>query len=162
MLTKRHLIFNIIIIIIPWISLIIVGKRNLKRFASAGVFIVIVDIIDHLIAKKRKWWRFYSKSDSFFLNELPFVIGLYFPVSIWMLTLSYENFKKYIKLNAIGDGLFAFVLLPLLKKWKIVRLYKITNIQFFLFIFIKAFLLYFVQYTIENSSKWFYKIASIR
>lgn len=162
MLTKRHIIFNLIIIIIPWVSLLLVGKRNFKRYAIASILIVVVDIIDHVIGKNRKWWCFYSPSKSFFTNELPIIIGLYMPVSIWVLTLYFGDFKKYVKLNAVGDAIFAFGLMKLFKKLKIARLDKLNSIQFFLFIHAKAYLLYFVQYIVENISYWIYKVVSLR
>lgn len=162
MFTKRHFIFNLIIIVIPWLSLFIVGKRNVKRFAFAGIFIVLVDLIDHAIGKKRKWWRFYNKSKSFFVNEVPIVIGLYLPVSIWTLTLTYGEFKKFVKLNAIADAIFTFSIMKVLKKYKIVTLQRLNSVEFLIFIHVKAYLLYLVQYVVENWRDWYEKVLSWR
>jgi hypothetical protein len=150
MLSKRHKLFNVVIIVIPWLSLLFLRKREVKRFSLAGVVIVIFEIINHLIGHKRNWWKFYNKRKSFITNELPFSIGPYMPFSIWLLKYSYGNFKKFIGLNVIADGLFAFILMDILKKLKIIRLNRLNRIQFFIYLHFKAYILYGVQYLVEN------------
>jgi hypothetical protein len=150
MLSKRHKLFNVVIIVIPWLSLLFLRKREVKRFSLAGVVIVIFEIINHLIGHKRNWWKFYNKRKSFITNELPFSIGPYMPFSIWLLKYSYGNFKKFIGLNVIADGLFAFILMDILKKLKVIRLNRLNRIQFFIYLHFKAYILYGVQYLVEN------------
>jgi hypothetical protein len=150
MASRRHVSFNLTIIIIPWLTLFLIGKRNFKRYALASVIIGVFEIINHIYGHKRKWWKFYDKPKSFLRDELPFDIGPYMPLSIWMLTLSFGNFKKYVLLNATANGFFAFLMMPLLKKMKIIRLNRLNYIQFFLYIHYKAYLLYGVQYLLER------------
>nr|WP_040209253.1 hypothetical protein [Neobacillus jeddahensis] len=154
MISKRHRLFNIGLILIPWLSLIFIGKRNIKRYSFAGVVIVVFEIINHKIGQKRNWWMFYDKRKSFLTNELPFSIGPYMPLSMWLLKVSYGNFKKFVLLNVMADGLFAFVFMNLLKKIKILRLNKLNQFQFFLYIHYKAYILYGVQYFIENKRRY--------
>jgi hypothetical protein len=154
MLSKRHSVFNVILIVVPWLSLLFIGKHNLKRFSLAGIVIVLVEIINHKIGQKRKWWIFYDKRKSFLKNELPFSIGPYMPLSMWLLKFSYGNFKKFVLLNVIADGLFAFPIITFIKKMKILRLNKLNNFQFFLYIHYKAYILYGVQYWYENKLKY--------
>lgn len=151
MVSKRHFIFNIGIIAIPWLTVLFLGKRNFKRFSFAAFSIFILELINHKIGQKLKWWSFYDKKKSFMTNELPFSIGPYMPISMWILKLSFGNFKKFLTLNAISDGIFAFYLINLLKKLRIIRLKRINNFQFFIYLFYKSFLLYGVQYWIENT-----------
>lgn len=150
MLSKRHKLFNIILILIPWLSVLFLGKHHLKRFSWAGLFIVIFEIINHKIGEKRNWWIFYDKRKSFLTNELPFSIGPYMPLSMWLLKFSYGNFKKYFLLNVIVDGLFAFPIITLLKKMKIIGLNRLNHFQFFIYLNYKAYLLYGMQYWIEK------------
>ncbi|WP_338786065.1 hypothetical protein [Metabacillus sp. FJAT-53654] len=154
MLSKRHTLFNVILIVVPWLSLIFIGKHNLKRFSLAGIVIVILEIINHKIGQKRNWWTFYDKRKSFLTNELPFSIGPYMPLSLWLLKLSYGNFKKFVLLNVIADGLFAFPIINFIKKIKILRLNKLNNFQFFLYLHYKAYILYGVQYWYDNKLKY--------
>jgi len=150
MLSKRHIIFNFAQVIIPWLSLLFLGKRDVKRYSIAGGFIVVFEIINHLIGYKRNWWVFYDKRKSFLTNELPFSIGPYMPLSMWILKYTYGNFKKFLLLNAISDGTFAFIVINLLKKIRIIGLDRLNNFQFFWYLYYKAFLLYSVQFLVEN------------
>jgi hypothetical protein len=157
MFARRHKIFNLSIIMIPWLSLLFIGKRSMKRYSFAGVFIVIFEIINHLYGHKRKWWKFYDKPRSFIKDELPFSVGPYMPFSMWLLKLSYGNFKKFVLLNFIADGLFAFVIIDVLKKLKIIRLNRLNHFQFFIYLHYKAYLLYGVQYLFDKIKRysWF-------
>jgi hypothetical protein len=157
MFARRHKIFNLSIIMIPWLSLLFIGKRSMKRYSFAGVFIVILEIINHLYGHKRKWWKFYDKPRSFIKDELPFSVGPYMPFSMWLLKLSYGNFKKFVLLNFIADGLFAFVIIDVLKKLKIIRLNRLNHFQFFIYLHYKAYLLYGVQYLFDKIKRysWF-------
>ncbi|WP_079505213.1 hypothetical protein [Mesobacillus jeotgali] len=150
MISKRHFLFNIGIVVFPWLSLLFIGKRSFKRFSIAGIFIIGFEIINHLYGHKRKWWKFYNKRKSFLRDELPFSIGPYMPLSMWLLKISYGNFKKFAILNAIADGIFAFFLIDVLKKFKIIGLNKLGHFQFFLYLHYKAYLLYGFQYLFEK------------
>ncbi|MDZ5472845.1 hypothetical protein SM124_14020 [Bacillus sp. 31A1R] len=150
MVSKRHSMFNLIIILIPWLSLLFIGKQNFKRYSLSGIFIILFEIVNHLYGHRKKWWKFYDKPKSFIKDELPFSVGPYMPLSMWLLKFSYGNFKKFVALNAIADGVFAFFVMDVLKKFKIIRLNKLNRVQFFFYINYKAYLLYGVQYLVEK------------
>jgi phosphatidylglycerophosphatase A len=154
MATRRHKVFNLSMILIPWLSLLFIGKRSLRRYSFAGVFIVIFEIINHLYGHKRHWWKFYDKRKSFIRDELPFSVGPYMPLSMWILKYSYGNFKKYVLLNVISDGLFAFLFIDILKKFKIARLNRLTHLQFFVYLHYKAYILYGIQYLYEKIKRY--------
>ncbi|WP_102261329.1 hypothetical protein [Mesobacillus jeotgali] len=150
MISKRHFLFNLVLIFVPWLTVLFIGKRSFRRYCFAGVFIIVFEIINHMYGHKRNWWKFYNKRKSFLRDELPFSIGPYMPLSMWLLKISYGNFKKFVTLNAIADGIFAFLIINVLKKVKIVRLNKLNNFQFFLYLHYKAYLLYGFQYLFEK------------
>ncbi|WP_047979764.1 hypothetical protein [Ornithinibacillus contaminans] len=160
MVSKRHFLFNLVLLIVPWLTVLFLGKRNVKRYYLSGLFIILFEIINHIFGHKRKWWKFYDGNKAFMRNELPFTVGPYMPLSMWILKYSYGNFKKFLLLNAISDGLFAFFLIKILKKLRIVRLNRLSNIQFFLYLYYKAFLLYGVQYFIETKTSLMHKDES--
>jgi hypothetical protein len=153
-ISKRHFLFNITIIAVPWLTLLFIGKRSFKRFSLSGIFIVIFEIVNHMYGHKKKWWKFYNKRESFLRDELPFSIGPYMPLSMWLLKISYGNFKKFIMLNAIADGIFAFFFIDVLKKLKIIRLNRLNHLQFFFYLHYKAYLLYGVQYLYERANRY--------
>jgi hypothetical protein len=154
MATRRHKVFNLSMILIPWLSLLFIGKRSLRRFSVAGIFIVLFEIINHLYGHKRNWWKFYDKRKSFLRDELPFSVGPYMPLSMWILKYSYGNFKKYVLLNVISDGLFAFLFIDILKKFKIISLGRLTHLQFFVYLHYKAYILYGVQSLYEKIKRY--------
>jgi hypothetical protein len=153
-ISKRHFLFNITIIAVPWLTLLFIGKRSFKRYSLSGIFIVVFEIVNHMYGHKKKWWKFYNKRKSFLRDELPFSIGPYMPLSMWLLKISYGNFKKYIMLNAIADGIFAFFFIDVLKKLKIIRLNRLNHLQFFFYLHYKAYLLYGVQYLFERANRY--------
>lgn len=151
MASKRHVLFNLAIIIIPWLSLIFIGKRSIKRYSLASVIVCYFETINHLYGHKRKWWRFYDKQNFFIRDELPFDIGPYMPLSMWILKISYGNFKKFVLINAFANGLFTFVGMPLFKRMKIVGVNRLNYFQFFIYIHYKAYILYAIQYLLERT-----------
>jgi hypothetical protein len=151
MATKRHKVLNLLLILFPWLTMLFIGKRSLKRYSISGVFIIIFEIINHLYGHHKKWWTFYDKRKSSFIrDELPFDLGPYMPMSLWILKYSYGNLKKYALINAIANGLFSFIGIPILKKVRIVELKRINYLQFFIYIHYKAYILYGVQYLLEK------------
>lgn len=150
MTSKRHKVFNLFIILIPWVSVVFLGKHSLKRYSVSSVLIGLFEILNHWYGHKRKWWEFYDKPKSFLRDEVPFDIGPYIPLSMWILKFSYGNFKKFVVLNVLANGIFAFLFMPFLKKIKILRLTRLNYLQFLIYIHYKAYLLYGVQYLIEK------------
>ncbi len=150
MTSRQHILFNLTMTTISWLSLIFLGKRNIKRYFIASTLIGIFEMINHLYGHQRKWWKFYDKPKSLFRNEFSFDYGPYIPMSMWILKFSYGNFKKFALLNAFLDGLFVFLFVPVLKKIKIVRLHRLNYFQFFIYIHYKAYILYGIQYLFEK------------
>ncbi|GGA72387.1 hypothetical protein [Ornithinibacillus halotolerans] len=153
MISKRHFLFNIGIIVVPWLTLLFVGKRNMKRYSVAGIFIVVFEIVNHIYGYKHQFWKFFDKKRSFLKDELPFSLGPYMPLSIWLLKYSHGNFKKFLLLNVLADGIFAFVIMDILAKFKIIKLKKLNKLQFFFYIHYKAYLLYGIQSLYERFRK---------
>jgi hypothetical protein len=154
MATRRHKVFNLSLILIPWLSLLFIGRRSLRRYSFAGAFIVVFEIINHLYGHKKKWWKFYEKRKSFIRDELPFSVGPYMPLSMWILKYSYGNFKKFVLLNFLSDGFFAFLFINVLKKFKIAKLNRLNHFQFFIYLHFKAYILYGVQYLYERIKRY--------
>ncbi len=150
MTSKRHKVFNFSIIILPWLSTLFIGKSSIKRYSVSSFLVGIFEMINHLYGHQRKWWKFYDKPKSFIRDELPFDIGPYIPLSMWILKYSYGNFKKYVLYNVFANGLFTFLFMPFLKKIKIIRLNRLNYFQFFLYIHYKAYVLYGMQYLYEK------------
>lgn len=151
---KNQWFINISIVLLSWLSLAFFGKRNIKRFLPASILIVLLEAFTVQVGKKRKWWTFFNKPNSYITGELPFNLGPFLVGSMWILKWTYGNFKKFILLNAIVNAFFAFILIKLMEKLKVAKLVRFNNFNFFLYFFYKAPLLYALQYTIERKKKF--------
>jgi hypothetical protein len=142
-------------IIVSWITVFFLGKQNIKRFMPASIFAVVFEAFNVFYAKKRKWWVFYNKPNSYITGEMPFNIGPFIVASMWILKWTYGNFKKYLLLNAGINASFAFIIIRIMDRLKVARLHKISHTQFFLYFFFKAFILYGFQYLVDKvRKKW--------
>jgi len=150
---KNQRLINFIMVLLSWLTIPFLGWHNIKRFFTASILIVLLEAINVQFGKKKKWWVFYNKPKSYFTNEFPFNIGPFLIGSMWILKWSYGGFKKYILLNAIVDGFFAFIIVRLTEKLKVAKLVRLNNFQFFLYFFYKAFLLYGFQYIIQGKKE---------
>ena len=151
---KNQWLVNIAMVLLSWLSLPFFGWRNIKRFLPASVLVVILEALNVQVGKKRKWWVFYNKPNSYISGEFLFNIGPFFISAMWILKWTYGNFKRFILLNAMVHAYFAFIHLRLMEKLKVIKLVRLNKFQFFLYFFYKAFFLYGFQYIIENKKKF--------
>jgi hypothetical protein len=147
---KNQWLLSVAMVLLAWLTLPFLGLRNIKRFLPASIMIILIESLHVQIGKKRKWWVFYNKPNSFLSGEFPFNIGPFLIGSMWILKLTYGNFIRFLLLNAFVDATFTFPIIWILKKVKIVTLVRINEFQFFIYIFYKAFLLYGFQYLFES------------
>ncbi|MEK5389612.1 hypothetical protein NSQ59_04400 [Margalitia sp. FSL K6-0131] len=147
---KNKWFFNIAMVLLSWISISFLDWRSVKRFFPAFVFVFLIHCIDVPIGKKRRWWKFYNKPQSFLYNEFPFLIGPMLAVALWTLKWTYGSLKKFIMLNALFHILFAALAKSIFPKIKLFKLVRLNAFEFFLYFFYKAFLLYGFQYIYEK------------
>ncbi len=151
---KNQWLINIVMILLSWLSIPFVGRNSIKRFLPASILIFIFEVLNVQFGKKRKWWVFYNNPKSYASGEFPMDIGPFFVGTLWILKLTYCNFKKFIILNASINAFFAFVLTRLTEKLKVAKLVKLNQFQFFLYLFYKAIFLYGFQYLIDIKRKF--------
>ncbi|MDF2857637.1 MAG: hypothetical protein K0Q87_3488 [Neobacillus sp.] len=147
---KNQSLFNILMIIISWLTIPLLGRGTIKRFFPATILSMLICSLDLQIGKRRKWWIFYNNPRSSIKNEIPFLIGPMLIMGVCILKWSYGNFKKFLLLNAIGGAFFTFPLTRFFTKLKLYKLVKINNTQFFLYFYYKAFVLYGFQILLEK------------
>lgn len=159
---KNQWLINIAMIVLSWLSLSFFGWRNIKRFLPASVLAVIVEALNVQVGKRKKWWTFRNKPNSYISGEFPFNIGPFFVVALWILKSTYGNFKRFILLNASIHAFFSFIVISVLEKLKVFKLVRLNKLQFFLYFFIKAFLLYAFQSLFEEKGNKVFSLAKIR
>lgn len=136
-------------IVASWLTAPLVSKSEWKRFYPSLFFITVFITIESYLAYKRKWWEFQKGSILQYLKDGPYVVGPFFIGTLWILKLTYGNFKKYFLVNAGIDSGFVYVLMYFLQKLNIMRLIKLKKYQFLSLFFIKALSIYGFQYLLD-------------
>ncbi|MCH6268828.1 hypothetical protein [Neobacillus citreus] len=150
---KVQRILNIAMVLIALSTLPLMGLYNIKRFLPVSILIGGIEGINALIGKKRRWWVFYNKPNSYLFNEFPFNIGVFLVTSLWIMKWSYGKFLKFTLLNAMGNALFAYPFAKFARKIKYFTLVRLNHLQFFFYFFSKVFLFYGLQYLFEKYKK---------
>ncbi|MBB2481957.1 hypothetical protein H5P36_17425 [Bacillus sp. APMAM] len=149
---KMRIFLNIAMVLLSWSTLPFFGLQNMKRFFPVSLLIGVIEAVNVLIGKKRKWWVFYHKPNSYLFNEFPFNIGPFLIGSMWILKWTYGKFSRFVLLNAIVNAFFAFPFSVLSKKIRYYTLVRFNHFQFFLYFFLKAFVFYWLQYLYEKKT----------
>ncbi|MFP3728667.1 hypothetical protein [Priestia filamentosa] len=135
-----------LMLILPWFSLPLLGKRDVKKYLPAALCISLVVRIVHFIAKRKNWWHWEEKLHPKLSGEFPLMWGPYLIGSMWILKLTYGRFVQFLLLNLFVDSLFTFVLVDFFKKRGIVSLVRLKKWGLALIFFIDSLLLYGFQY----------------
>ncbi|MDF2857643.1 MAG: hypothetical protein K0Q87_3494 [Neobacillus sp.] len=146
---KMQGLLNIAMVLLSWLTLPLMGSRNIKRFLPATVLILFIEILHAGYGKKQKWWVFYNKPNTRLFGEFPINIGPFMVISLWFLKWTYGNFNRFILLNGMTSAIFAYPITFFARKFRYFTLVRFNNFQFFWFFFFKAFLLYGFQYLFE-------------
>lgn len=65
----------LVMMLVPWLSLPMLGKRNFKRYLPGAIFVIVWISVESIVAKRRAWWRFYEKLIPNVMGELPLLFG---------------------------------------------------------------------------------------
>jgi hypothetical protein len=150
---KNSKIILIAMLLLPWLTLPLLGRTALKRFLPSVIFMCIFTKILDVIGRRRKWWQFYKGIPP--LNSMDiFNLGPYFVTSLWMLKLTYGKFLLYLLSNVALHVLFIFKGLKYTKRYEILSLVKISKARYLGIDFIRALLLYAFQWTKEQTTKY--------
>ncbi|MFY4776169.1 hypothetical protein [Metabacillus sp. RGM 3146] len=146
---KNSKLFYLLLLILPWLSVPLLGRTALKRYLPAGIFIcTFIKAID-LFGEKKKWWKFYKGSTP--LESMNyFNFGPYFVTSLWMLKHTYGKFPLYMISNVLLQICFIyFGGIKFVERYRIFSLKKLKKFQYLVIDFIRALLLYGFQYLID-------------
>jgi hypothetical protein len=138
--------------IIPWFSLPFLGKRTIKRYLPATIFICAIVKLENYIALRRRWWWFYTQVHPKIKGDTPFIVGPFLFSTIWTMKWTYGKFFLYILANGILHFVFAYPVLTMLKRFGIVSLVRINPFQYVLILLTRSLLLYGFQYIKEKFS----------
>ncbi len=136
-------------LILPWLTLPLLGRNTFKRFLPGALFICAFTKILDIIGQRNKWWKFYKGIPP--LNSMDFLNwGPFFVSGFWVLKWTYGKFFVYMITNTIFHILFIYIGLKYTKQYKILSLVKLKKLPYLVVHFFRALLLYAFQYIIEN------------
>jgi hypothetical protein len=151
---KKLYAFIAIMAVVPWITVPLLGKRDMKRFLPGAIFMAIYVLAEGRVAEKRKWWWFPFKTRPNVLGEMPLILGPFFVGSLWILKYTYGKFNLYLLINVIIDSLFTYPMLEWFKKMGYCSLLRLSKIRLSLLFMIKSVFMYGFQVVFE---KLFYR-----
>ncbi|MDR4945522.1 hypothetical protein [Neobacillus cucumis] len=143
----------LVMMLVPWLSLPMLGKRNFKRYLPGAIFVIVWISVESIVAKRRAWWRFYEKLIPNVMGELPLLFGPFFIGSIWILKFTFGKFFRYLLVNLVMDVLFSYPGMYVLKRMGIASLVRLKHYQMAILFMAKSVLMYVVQMIAEKGRK---------
>jgi len=143
----------LVILILPWLTVPLLGRRAFKKYYPSALFICIFTKVIDIFGEKRKWWRFYEGIPP--LDSMNFFnFGPYFVTSLWILKMTYGRFYSYLISNAILHVCFIYLGgVKLAKRYKIFSLKALSKFQYLTIDFLRALLLYGFQSILDLRHK---------
>jgi hypothetical protein len=112
----------------PWLLLILLDKKRMKRFLSVTFFTVFLTSIYWQIAKVYNWWTI--KENLFFLTDISaFNYGLLPVTTIVVFYFTYPNLLLFLGANVVMDAFQAFIISPFV--FERVGLYEMNTMSHF-------------------------------
>ncbi|MDP4093659.1 MAG: hypothetical protein Q8920_09900 [Bacillota bacterium] len=134
-------------LILPWLSLLLMPKAEVKRYLPAGLLSTIFCIIVIETGIRYSWWAIHETTFPF--SVIPTYAYGFFPVlPMWLLKFTYKHFVLYFSLDVIFNIVFAFVILPWFDHRGIVRFS--AGLTVFIFEVIISLILYGFQMWMEG------------
>ncbi|MGD6845605.1 hypothetical protein ACQCVH_24270 [Bacillus infantis] len=131
--------------VLSWLTIPLLGKKAIKRYLPASIMMAIIVSLESILARKRKWWRYYVKIHPKLPGGFPLTWGPFLIGSIWILRLTYGRFKWYLLLNLAVDTVFTYKFVNLLKGLRVASLVRLKKYQLSILFFVKSLLLYGFQ-----------------
>lgn len=137
--------------IISWLTLLFLPnkKKLVIKYLPVSLFSTMNVIGEIFFFSTHKLWKVKGGPKQLTNTAALLVFGPYLVLNLWMFYLSKGKFIVYCLLNLVGDLLYAFPIVAILKKLNVFNI-KVKSINFFLLIFINALLNFGFQKIIEK------------
>ncbi|GAB6180926.1 hypothetical protein JCM14036_22450 [Desulfotomaculum defluvii] len=129
----------LLLLVVPWLTLLLMKKEDLKRFMPAALFTAFTSGIIYELGVMAEFWYF---------REVAFpliMFGLLPVAAIWVLSFTYGQFWRYAITNAILDLGFAFVLFTWFGWRELIGVGPWTRIIVYIINFLHSILIYGYQ-----------------
>ena len=148
---RKNKMILLAMMVLPWLSLPLLGKRSFKRFYPGALFISVWVAVESIVAKKRMWWRIYERIIPKVIGEMPFILGPFFVATLWIFKLTYGNFLKFFTTNAVLDVICAYPFAEVWEKVGVFKLKKLSHTMWYVFCISLAVIIYGFQKIVEKT-----------
>lgn len=147
---KEMKLFSIVMIIIPWLSVLLMDKRSFLRYLPVASFVNLFISVFSVVSNKRRWW---VNKNPFSPGNVDFsyILGPYFVATLWIFKFTYGNFPKYLITNVILNTFNAFPMAAMWEKVGAFKFKKINHVGWYLICIILSIIIYVYQYFVEKS-----------
>lgn len=143
-------LFNIALLVLPWLTLFKTDKFTFKRFLPVLTFSSLVIALISELSRSYKWWRVRKPVVPRLSSDVSFIFGVFFITNFWVFKLTYGKFIRYLLLNIVFDYMFAYPLTTLAEKLKVYKMGTMSRFQLFLISIATAIVNYLYQNYIED------------
>lgn len=108
--------------ILPWASLFFLKMDTVRRYMPVALFMTVIHTLSYQAAYHYGWWK---EADSSLFGwdkvvPVPWVYGPYLVIVIWIFHFTYGKFWMYLTVNILLDGLFMYIVYPVLQRMGLV------------------------------------------
>lgn len=126
------------ILVVPWLTLFILKKEQVKHFMPVGILASFLMVLYNLVAYNEKHWIIKVHILPWLSPSFEaFVLGSFLVTTIWIFHFTYQRFWIYLITNIVLDFMFAIFPIPYLLQNKL-GIYQLVNItpweRFFIFV----------------------------
>ena len=136
------------ILVVPWLTLFLLKKEQIKHFMPVGILSSFLMLLYNLVAYNEKHWIVKVYILPWLKPSFePFVLSVFIVTTIWIFHFTFQRFWLYLITNIVLDFMFAIFPIPYLlqNKLEIYQLVKITPWGRFLIFIIISIVLYGYQ-----------------
>lgn len=103
-------------LIIPWLSLIFLDRRSIRRYMPVALFVTVVNTLIYQAAHHYNWWREAGLFKWDYIANVPWVYSAYLVTTIWVFRFTYGRFWRYLIVNLVVDGAYIYGWYPIQTK----------------------------------------------
>lgn len=149
---NKKMAFALATLILPWLTVPFMGKRNFFRFLPVASFVNLILSVFSLICNKKKWWITNNPLSPGPI-DFTYILGPYFVATLWIFRFTYGKFFKYLTTNAVLDLINAFPMPYIGSKFRIVKFIKMKHTTWYCINVFLAIVIYGFQNMVEKSIK---------
>lgn len=121
----------VLLLVLPWLSVVKLGKNSILRFLPTIIFSDMVIALISELSQKLKWWKVRNPIFPKLATDISFVFGPFTIINFWIFKLTFKRLWLYLLSNIFADYLFAYPLTTIAEKLGIYKMVKMSRKQLF-------------------------------